>query len=257
SGSRDMAFNDSIRSIPLEHGWEVIGIETTGAARYERNKGPGAHQRVHLRNILDAIMIRLVHGDHRDPRSQREKAKLLARSKRCRCRWRARRGPGDAVRRKPARRFSPVISLSFQLCIAFAKIELIINLKTARIPGLTVPRRAGLFDLRGRVRGSRNKLSEEVICALLRDFRKHGEKAIAKVRREQPGVYLRCLTLLIPREHKVQHSNPLKDLTDEQLEQAIAAIEAMLAAQAGETAKVIEGEAEVVPSLPAPARPTK
>ena len=109
----------------------------------------------------------------------------------------------------------------------------------------------------GRLRGSRNKLCEAVICALLRVFSKHGEKAIAKVRREQPGVYLRCLTLLIPREHKVQHSNPLKDLTDEQLEQAIAAIEAMLAAQAGETAKVIEGEAEVVPSLPAPARPTK
>ena len=45
----------------------------------------------------------------------------------------------------------------------------------------------------------------------------------------------------------------MKDLTDEQLEQAIAAIEAMLAAQACERAKVIEGEAEVVPSLPAPA----
>src|SRR5262249_51180268 len=94
----------------------VIGVETTGAARYERNKGPGAHQRVHLRNILDAIMIRLVHGDHRDPRSQREKAKLLAWSKRCRCRWRARRGPGDTVRRKAARRFSPLISLGFGLC---------------------------------------------------------------------------------------------------------------------------------------------
>jgi len=52
----------------------------------------------------------------------------------------------------------------------------------------------------GRLRGSRNKLSEAVICALLRDFSKHGEKAIAKVRREQPGVYLRCLTLLVPRE---------------------------------------------------------
>jgi hypothetical protein len=64
SDAREMAFNDPIRSIPLEHGWEVIGIETTGAARYERNKGPGAHQRVHLRDILDAIMIRLVHGDH-------------------------------------------------------------------------------------------------------------------------------------------------------------------------------------------------
>ena len=58
--------------------------------------------------------------------------------------------------------------------------------------------------------------------------------------------------MLVPKEMKVEHSSGLKDLTDEQLEQAIAAIEAMLAAQAGETAKVIEGEAEVVPSLPAP-----
>src|SRR5262245_56267975 len=70
----------------------------------------------------------------------------------------------------------------------------------------------------GRPRGSRNALSEEVICALLRDFRKHGEKAIAKVRRDQPGVYLKVIALLIPREHKVEHSNPLKDLTDEQLD---------------------------------------
>jgi hypothetical protein len=38
-----------------------------------------------------------------------------------------------------------------------------------------------------RLRGSRNKLSEAVVCALLRDFSKHGEKAIARVRRDQPG----------------------------------------------------------------------
>src|SRR5499433_4323218 len=98
----------------------------------------------------------------------------------------------------------------------------------------------------GRLRGSRNKLSEEVICALLRDFRKHGEKAIAKVRREQPGVYLRCLTLLIPREHKVEHSNPLKGLTDEQLEAMIEYIETSLAAQAGAPAKMIEGTIEPI-----------
>jgi len=106
----------------------------------------------------------------------------------------------------------------------------------------------------GRLRGSRNKLSEEVICALLRDFRKHGEKAIAKVRREQPGVYLRCLTLLIPREHKVEHSNPLKDLTDEQLEAMIEYFEASLAAQAGGPAKVIEGtiEPKTVPATALP-----
>jgi hypothetical protein len=33
----------------------------------------------------------------------------------------------------------------------------------------------------GRLRGSRNRLSEGVICALLRDFREHGQKAIARV----------------------------------------------------------------------------
>src|SRR5262245_9032466 len=42
-------------------------------------------------------------------------------------------------------------------------------------------------NLAGRTRGSRNRLSEAVISALLRDFSKHGEKAIAKVRRTQPG----------------------------------------------------------------------
>jgi hypothetical protein len=45
-------------------------------------------------------------------------------------------------------------------------------------------------------------------------------------------------------------------MSDEQIEQAIAAIETMLAARSGEAAKVIEGEAEVVPSLPAPSTPT-
>ena len=63
--------------------------------------------------------------------------------------------------------------------------------------------------------------------------------------------------MLVPREMKVENSGGVKAMTDEQIEEAIAAIQAMLDAQAGEAAKVIEGEAEVVPSLPAPARPTK
>jgi len=96
----------------------------------------------------------------------------------------------------------------------------------------------------GRLRGSRNKLSEEVICALLRDFRKHGEKAIAKVRREQPGVYLRCLTLLIPREHKVEQSDVIKSLSDQELEDMIEYIKTSLEAQAGGPVKVIEGMIE-------------
>jgi hypothetical protein len=104
------------------------------------------------------------------------------------------------------------------------------------------------------MRGSRNKLSEEVICALLRDFRKHGEKAIAKVRREQPGVYLKVLALLIPREHRVERSNLLKDLTDEQLEDMIEYVKTSLEAQVSGQIKVIEGTIEPT-TVPATALP--
>ena len=69
----------------------------------------------------------------------------------------------------------------------------------------------------GGSRGSRNRLSEEVICALLRDFRQHGQKAVARVRQTQPAAYLKILALLVPREHKVEHRNLIKELSDEQL----------------------------------------
>ena len=98
----------------------------------------------------------------------------------------------------------------------------------------------------GRARGSRNKLTEEVICALLRDFRQHGQKAVARVRQTQPAAYLKILALLVPRQHKVEHSNPLKGLTDEQLEAMIEYIETSLAAQAGAPAKMIEGTIEPI-----------
>ena len=87
-------------------------------------------------------------------------------------------------------------------------------------------------------------MNGEFIAALLRDFRHGGPKAIERVRRTQPAAYLKILALLVPREHKVQHSNLVKDLTDEQIEAAIEYIEAALAAKAGDQAKVIEGIAE-------------
>ena len=99
----------------------------------------------------------------------------------------------------------------------------------------------------GRLRGSRNKLTEEVICALLRDFQQHGQKAVARVRQTQPAAYLKILALLVPREHKVvEHSNPIKALTDEQLVSMIEFIETALAAQAGAPAKMIEGTIEPI-----------
>src|SRR5262245_15572623 len=90
----------------------------------------------------------------------------------------------------------------------------------------------------------RQQLNGEFIAALLRDFRHGGPKAIERVRRTQPAAYLKILALLVPREHKVQHSNPLKDLTDEQLEDMIEFIETSLAAQAGRSVELIEGTIE-------------
>jgi hypothetical protein len=106
----------------------------------------------------------------------------------------------------------------------------------------------------GRLRGSRNKLTEEVICALLRDFRQHGQKAVARVRQTQPAAYLKILALLCPREHKVEHSNPIKNLTDEQLEAMIEYIKTSLEAQAGGPVKVIDGMIEPT-TVPATALP--
>ena len=87
----------------------------------------------------------------------------------------------------------------------------------------------------------RQQLNGEFIAALLRDFRHGGPKAIERVRRTQPAAYLKILALLVPREHKVEHRNLIKDLTDEELEAMIEYIKTSLEAQAGAPAKMIEG----------------
>jgi hypothetical protein len=90
--------------------------------------------------------------------------------------------------------------------------------------------------------------------ALLLNFRHQGKKAIEKVARNQPAAYLKILALLVPREMKVEHSQGVKAMTDEQIEAAIEAIQGMLAARAaGEGAKVIDAVPEPV-ALPAPSR---
>jgi hypothetical protein len=62
-----------------------------------------------------------------------------------------------------------------------------------------------------------------------RDFRHGGPKAIERVRRTHPAAYLKILALLVPREQKVEHSNPLKGLTDEELDAMIEHLKASLA----------------------------
>jgi hypothetical protein len=75
-----------------------------------------------------------------------------------------------------------------------------------------------------------------------------------RVRRESPASYLKVCAMLVPREFQVEHSGGVKAMTDEQIEAAIEAIQAMLDARAGDAAQVIEATAEAVPALPRPTR---
>jgi hypothetical protein len=51
----------------------------------------------------------------------------------------------------------------------------------------------------GRPRGSRNRHTENFLAAFCRDFELHGPDVIAKVREEQPAVYLKIASDLLPR----------------------------------------------------------
>jgi hypothetical protein len=101
---------------------------------------------------------------------------------------------------------------------------------------------------------TRRSFNKDFLLALAADFKQHGASAIAKVRKQQPAAYMKICALLVPREMRIEHSGGVKAMSDEQLEQGVEAIRAMLAArEAGEGAKVIDAVPEPV-ALPAPSR---
>jgi hypothetical protein len=51
----------------------------------------------------------------------------------------------------------------------------------------------------GRPRGSRHKLSEEFLAALLEDFNENGVAAIAAVRLSDPSSYLKTIASIVPK----------------------------------------------------------
>jgi hypothetical protein len=92
---------------------------------------------------------------------------------------------------------------------------------------------------------SRHALNADTIREMHWAFRQGGRKAIMKVMKNQPAVFLKLLVLLVPRELQVEHSGGVKAMSDEQLERAIEVIEDLIRQRdAGQSAKVIEGVAE-------------
>jgi hypothetical protein len=103
----------------------------------------------------------------------------------------------------------------------------------------------------GSPEATRRAFNKRFLLDLAEDWEQHGREVFKRVRRESPASYLKVCAMLVPREMTVQHSNPLKDLTDEQLEAMIEYLKASLEAQA-QSAKVIDGELVSATALPAP-----
>jgi hypothetical protein len=84
----------------------------------------------------------------------------------------------------------------------------------------------------GRPRGSRNRatLNEEFIAALLRNFRREGERAIARVAGAQPAAYLKLVASLVPREHRIEQTDLISSMSDEDLRDTIQLLKEYLAA---------------------------
>lgn len=77
------------------------------------------------------------------------------------------------------------------------------------------------------------------------DFAAHwelrGRAALQRLERESPANYVKLAAFLVPRQMEVETKSGVKGLTDAQLEEAIAAVKAMLDARAaGIDAKLIE-----------------
>ena len=109
-------------------------------------------------------------------------------------------------------------------------------------------------NVAGRKPGSRNQLSQAIISSFLRDWRKNGDKALEKVRRTQPAVYCKLAVLLVPKEHKVEHTSIYENLSTEQIEAYIAEIQDRLDRRAAghHAGKLIDGEPVETTALPAP-----
>ena len=82
-------------------------------------------------------------------------------------------------------------------------------------------------NLSGNVHRSRHALNADTIREMHLAFRRGGRKAIDKVMRNQPAVFLKLLVLLVPRDMKVEHSGGIKAMTTEQIERSIELIKEM------------------------------
>jgi hypothetical protein len=80
----------------------------------------------------------------------------------------------------------------------------------------------------GDVARGRRELNRMTIEGMADAFRRGGQQAIDKVMKQSPAIFLKMLVLLVPRELEVMRTQGVKAMTDQQIEDAIAAIQALM-----------------------------
>jgi hypothetical protein len=84
----------------------------------------------------------------------------------------------------------------------------------------------------GRPIGNRNKLNEKFILALHDDFVQHGARVIEQVRKDKPDIYLKVIASILPRELHVKDGSMFDGMTNEQLDEILGSVRAVLTARA-------------------------
>jgi hypothetical protein len=79
----------------------------------------------------------------------------------------------------------------------------------------------------GRPKGSRNKLAETFLADVYAEWEAGGRQAVKEMVAERPSDFVRMVASLMPKEVKTQ-TNPLAELSDEELEAALIMVRAML-----------------------------
>ena len=78
---------------------------------------------------------------------------------------------------------------------------------------------------------NRNKLNEKFILALHDDFVEHGAKVIEQVRKDKPDIYLKVIASILPRELHVKDGSLFDGMSNEQLDEILGSVRAVLAAR--------------------------
>jgi hypothetical protein len=79
----------------------------------------------------------------------------------------------------------------------------------------------------GRIKGSRNKISEAFLHDLALEWEKSGPDALKVMAKEDPSGFVKVTAALLPKEFEINH-NQLADMDDQELELLINEVRARL-----------------------------